>query len=722
MTTSIDQYSICPCGNGKKIKFCKCKDSLQELDRISTMLAGGQVVPALDRINRVLEEHPDAAWALAIKGRILLDLREYDSLRENAERFVRLQPTNPLALTQRAASQVFRNEIADATESVLEALTESSGEVDSFVLEIVSVLSYALANTGQFLSARGYCSLALSADGFDGGQTAANVLRELNTSPAVSHLLKVLPPSQQRPDDAEWGERFDEALGLLRGNRIALAETKFASLARAYPGEPSILSGLLSCAIWRANATAQSETLAKLADCQQLDEDERGKWLAMSWLIDPKMPQLSVELMTLKADIDQVSEVEMAMQASPLFEQLPEQLLRNFVENEDEVAPRSAFQILDQELPAEDTPLNGETLSETLAVALVFGKQTDRAARVEVPSVQPMFLEVVRRTLSDTLGKHDWHETASNPAPFIMVSEPRAAMFKRTAARNELDQALAEFQKSRYARRLASQPLPALGGRSLKAVAGDDSLQLQRQSVLRVLENAEPICRDPDLLSEIRELAAVTPLAMINAKTSDDLEEVENCDLARVAVDQLDAEGLYFLMQRAQMLQHSSVLRRVAHEILDRGDSLNNTELRDNAYMLLIELEESPAKALELLAEAKRQFESSGGDLAALLLMELPLRARSGDPTGFQNVVRTLTSDYRDRQDVMAALQQLLVSMGLINPDGSPRGEMPRRSAAPAAEQGTGIWTPGGGSAPPAAAPESPASPAAGKLWVPGMD
>jgi len=192
---TVDQYAICPCGNGKKIKFCKCKDSLPELDRITTMLDGGQIVPALDRINRVLEEHPDAAWALAIKGRILLNLQEYTSLAENAERFVRLQPTNPLALTQRAASQVFRDQITEATESILEALTESNRQVDSFVLEIVSVLAFALANSGKFLSARAYATLALSAEGFDGGRTAAHVLQELNTSQSVNHLLKALPPN-----------------------------------------------------------------------------------------------------------------------------------------------------------------------------------------------------------------------------------------------------------------------------------------------------------------------------------------------------------------------------------------------------------------------------------------------------------------------------------------------------------------------------------------------
>ena len=130
---SVDKYAVCPCGSGKKIKFCKCIGSVDELDRVLQMVEGGQVVPALDRLAAVLKEHPDAAWALAIRGRLLLDLREYESLSENADRFIRLQPSNPLALTQRAAAKLFRNEVSEATESMLEALTESGRAVDSFV-------------------------------------------------------------------------------------------------------------------------------------------------------------------------------------------------------------------------------------------------------------------------------------------------------------------------------------------------------------------------------------------------------------------------------------------------------------------------------------------------------------------------------------------------------------------------------------------------------------
>src|SRR6056297_530190 len=177
---SVDTYSICPCGNGKKIKFCKCKDSIHDMDRVMKMVEGGQLIPALDRLSTILEAHPDAAWALAIRGRLLIDLREYETLAENAERFIRLQPNNPLALTQRAAAQLFRGDVRQGTTSMLEALTESGREVDSFVLSVASVLAYTLLQTGAFLTARAYATLAMLATGYEGGSAAMDILQQLN--------------------------------------------------------------------------------------------------------------------------------------------------------------------------------------------------------------------------------------------------------------------------------------------------------------------------------------------------------------------------------------------------------------------------------------------------------------------------------------------------------------------------------------------------------------
>lgn len=718
---ALDLYSLCPSGNGKKIKFCKCQDSLSELDRVMTMLAGGQVVPALDRLNRMLEVHPDAACALAIKGRVLLDLREYEALGENAERFVRLQPNNPLALTQRAAAQLFRGKTSEGTESLLQALAESGREVDTFVLEVAAVLAFMLARQGMFLSARAFASLTLSAEGFEGAKTSAGILEELNTSPGISYLLKSLPPSLPRPERVEWAERYDEALGLLRSHRITLAHAKLTSLARTYPDEPAILSGLLTCAIWRADPEAETDCLMKLSRCQKLDRVQRSKYLAMAWLLEPNQDSIGIELMTLGSDIDNIVEAENALRSSPFFSEIPANTLRQLAAPDDQVPPRSGFQLLEEPLPEQGVALTGENIPETLGLVLLFGKQTDRAARIVVRMVMRRFLEVVRRTLSDTLSHVAWEEKLDHKLPFLQACDPRPAWGDRPEFRVDIEKALADFRTSRFGHRIATEPLAALKNRTLSDAAADPELALEREALVRLIESTDGIADEAAVLDEIRTAAGVSALPAIAVKTSDDLEMVENSDLGRVDCKTLDPEGLSFLLRRADLIDMDSVSERAAREILSRGESLSDTGLLVMAHMTLVKVSRNPVVMLERIETAKPVFDKLGFDQANLLLMELQARARVGDIAGFQNVIRKLTTDYRHREDVMVSLQQMLVAMGVINPDGSPR-RGPAQGGQLAAEPAKGsgvIWTPDSGS--PAAAP-SPSGQAPSKLWIPGMD
>ncbi len=714
---TVDQYAICPCGNGKKIKFCKCKESLPELDRISTMLEGGQIIPALDRINRILDEHPDAAWALAIKGRVLLNLREYKTLAENADRFVRLQPTNPLALTQRAAAQLFDNQLTAATESILEALAESGANVDSFVLDIISVLAFSLANAGHYLSARAYSTLALTAEGFEGSRNALHVLQELNGSTTVNRLLKALPENRNRPDDVDWAERFDEALGLLRSNRIALAETKFASLARSYPNQPAILSGLLSCAVWQANLAAQADCFAKLSRCEQLDDVERSKQLALSYVVDPDHSPASVPVYEWVAEVDDILRIELALQADSRYVQLPEQFMRNFVTNDDDVPPRSAFQLLDGELPDADAPLEGDKLPIAIAMVSLFGKQTDRAARVVVPAVLPHQFDTVRSGLSAVIGEMNWAQTELHRVPFTVAGEAQPPVLSQHDKPGLLESVYRAFREAKLANQLLTLQLPALGDRSLQAVAGDSSLLLQREAILRVLENADKIAENTHILEAVRQGAGLSALASLLPRSAEDVEEVDNSDLARVDPSGLDEEGLAYLLHRGQSLNMRSLIQRVGQTILDRDLSDENQPLKSAAFVALIETAATADESLELSNQAKQHCDQNGLDKAQFLLMEIPALVRKGDPDALQNLINKLMTDYRNRQDVMGSLHQMLYSFGFINADGTPRMTTAPPPASTAASH-SAIWTPDGG-----AAPSEPAGQSGGsKLWVPGMD
>jgi hypothetical protein len=52
----LDAYQYCPCGSGKKLKFCCSKDILGELDKVVRAVDGEQRVAALEQIDRLTKE------------------------------------------------------------------------------------------------------------------------------------------------------------------------------------------------------------------------------------------------------------------------------------------------------------------------------------------------------------------------------------------------------------------------------------------------------------------------------------------------------------------------------------------------------------------------------------------------------------------------------------------------------------------------------------------
>ena len=721
---TVDQYGICPCGNGKKIKFCKCKESLPELDRVMTMIEGGQVVPAIDRLNQVLSEHPDAAWALAIKGRLMLDLREYDSLAENSERFVRLQPSNPLALAQRAAAELFHDNPEKETLSLLEALTESGRSVDSFVLDISSILAYSLAGSGMYLTARAYVQLPLTAQGYESNQTAAMVYQKLNAGDEINHLVKSVPPPLPRDEGASWGERFDEAIGLLRSNQILLAESKLQSLARMAPREPCVLSGLLTCAIWRGDSATQADCLRKLSECETLDFHSRSKYLALSWLVEPQSPMTTIDSSILEAEISSVDETVMAMSANSRLLSLDSEVLTQFRDVSDGVPPRGGFQIVDRDPPESLETLTAENFPLALGVVLIHGKQTDRAARVEVLELRPSSKDTVTKLLREVLGELNWQESTDRPMSIIESLQVPLAFLGPELDRKKITAFQREIVEKTFAESLAAASLRCLGGHSMNEMKADDSTLLARTALIRLLENYELLeDNDDQIMDAVRERAGVDRLPPLQIDSQKDAEETEAADLAQVEVESLPINTLLFLFQRARLLNVTKLVRSTAKRIIEVELPENVKAAKLTAYTALIEFSASLEESNALIEKAKAYATASNIDQANLRILELTHRLMNGDQVGFNATLRQIADQYGNRPEVMARVQQLLMSLGLLRPDGSFRdrpaagpGASPAINA-PASSPSSGIWTPGSGS--PAA---TTTAAGASKLWIPGMD
>lgn len=717
-----DLYALCPCGSGKKIKFCKCRDTISDLDRIARMVEGGQMVAALDRTNQVLTEHPDAAWALAIKGRLLLRLRENDKLAENAERFLRLQPSNPLALLQKAAAMLGKGDTIATTTAVLESMSEARETHDALLFEISAPLGMVLAEQGNYLSARAFLAMAAAPD-VPVAEMAASVLTEIGQNRAINLLLKHQPETVSPPNGATWGERFEEASRLLEVNSVFLAESKLQALDRQVPGQTAILLGLMRCAIWRADQATQSKLFAKLAEANAVSEEDRGYYRALAYLTEPNQPRISLPTRDMLWNVHEVDATLAALTAHSRTFVLPSDMVRELVFGENEAPPKAAFQLLDRDCGSDENMPPVANAPDVLGMLLFYGRQTDRPAQLLAINVFKHHEEEVSRIVASALGNESAQPTIGEEhlAPLYSALTLTTPAFRM---RGTLPSQLLRWQKQylaeRIEQRLMQCPLPLFNGVTVAQAAESPEFKSQRIALARILEGLDQFATElPEALDSIRTKMGVTALADFDAPTGRQLLRVPSYKLSRMKPGSLGAEESAMLIERGRTLSCRTVVQRFATYLLGLSLGGELARLKLSAYMGLSESSADPEVGLKHLEAGKVFAKEHGFPNANFLLSEIGFRLQTSDVAGLQNCINTITTEYRNNPTVIGQLQQILAMYGLINPDGTPRGgqrqaappSMARAEAAPPA--GGALWTPES---------KSPSKQEGSKLWIPGMD
>ncbi|MEO1525349.1 MAG: protein-disulfide isomerase [Planctomycetota bacterium] len=691
------------------------------MDQILTMIEGGQIVPALDKINSILEQHPDAAWAFAIRGRMFLDLREYASLEENADRFIRLQPSNPLALTQRAAALVFKEDLQGATDALLEAMNESGVEVDSLVMDVALIVAVAFARKGVILSARVFALLAANAYGFENDH-ARGFLSQLDGSSGMNHLLKVLPQLIPRPEDVAWGERYDEAISLLQSNKVPLAQDKFDSLRKSAALEPAVLSGLFHCAVWRGDRERQAEFALKLSEVDSLDQDTRVQYRAYHGLISPT-DAFAVPCKTLRFEFEDVEQVEMSLIACDKAEQFSAERLSQIRPPEGEVPPRSGFHISDREISKDADGLgNGADAAVATAILLVFGRQTDRSAQAVAYDVPADRVEEVKAVVSGAIGECKELVEDSEPLPIGMAFEERPIRPTLPTSMAEITRFNREFVASHEGKRACQLPLSILGDRSLAEVAEDDSLLFERTTVVRVLEGQERLVGLEGALNDVHEISGIAKRPEL---TPDDetAGQVSVADYFRLNPDNLSRDVILALAASARSSGAIFACRRFAERLVETAtEDDENKGVTLEGYAMLMTTTPEPTESIQIADKAIAFAKQAELTFAHLLLAKLELSLSLADQELFRQTIMDIETNYGNDPAVMAHVQQLLVQIGLIRPDGSvrqpgaPAAGPTEFTPAPAPAASPGVWTP-------ESAPPKPAGNEGGsKLWVPGMD
>ena len=744
---SLDQYQLCPCGLGKKIKFC-CKDIVSELDSISRAIEGQQYEAALDKIETALKDHPERQSLWSLKTTVLVQTGQFEKAQEAVDHFLDIAPDNPIALAESAilsASAIgsVRERIAAddpqnadaieeeqnqllrlATSRLHKALGNCGEQIPIQVFEAIGLIGEFLVQSGNILAGREHLKFQYAIAGEEMPRSL-RMLIETGRSRDIPLILKqemLLPPPVT---DTPWADQYKAAHDLAMRGAWTAAANQIEELADNNEPHIVLARALASLCCRLPDPKRAARALEELVDFEGVPLDEGVEAEALAQMLDPPEDLNKTELLKVAVPVGNAETLLEKLQSDRRAESLGIDF--SSMQRDDQPPPKAGFFILDRDLPVSGESMATADVPNVLVEALLYGKQTDREARLEFVVSRVKYdgvLKVVNEIAGSEFGGDPQEESLGEVQAAMeeLMVRPR---FPKDTPQSFRDQYLADRQKSLLLDNWTKRDNPALDDNAPADVASDENYQRRLLGTILLMEQGQAQNSHHFDYNDLRkQLGLPTPQSI--KPTAEEAKRLPVMRLDRVEPEGIDDENLSILFLRATQNSVNGAVMRLGEELLKR-ESMTEKINPAEVYGRMAQHSGDADKAIELLGKAQEAAKAKGESPATWMISELTARMVRGDISEAQQLIQRLQAQHMNEPGIAQLLMQTLQQFGIIGPDGRPAsrgvpaGE-PAMAAGPApAAGGGGVWTPDGSSS---SAP--PASEGGGegksKLWMPGMD
>lgn len=710
MTT--DNYAPCPCGSGKKMKFCKCVDQPQEYDKIVRFIEGGQEIAALDRVNQLLAKSPNAAWLLAIKGELALSLREIEAFKDTAHRFLKLKPDNPLALTMRSFVALIDQEpLENAARLLLDGLSESRESLPALAMHSMRLLCARL-RTSSKAPLRFFWSRLL--EQFE----AADEEHEQEPSPPdlySDNLLAMSPIALPHVSkSAAWAERANEVNALISAFRYAQAETKLRAILRDYPDQSGPLLQLLQVQLVLLDQDGAASTARKLSLLRDQDELTRDYYAALALELEDGKPGLSPAPFFKYCEITSDEAARNALAQLPNVTMLqsdsarePSQMIAQSVG--DEVPATNLYNVLSTK-----TSDSGVVFSVASGTIALMGRQTDKPARALILMMNIRGEEGLFEQLVSALAPiADLPDPSAPRKIFYLEAVNRSRYVKGEEGR--ADGLPEDVLREAFVQDIVNLPLPALDNMTLLEAAEHEPKRAMVRAVLTHLEGCHHVLPPPGTFNRVYETLQFTRPQFEVATLGDTANFPSLLSLVRCDVAKATDEHLNRLFVLGLSLHVESLAFEASKELLKRPRSPELDKVRSFALDFLSAHAESLEEAISLLEELETSLAAENKTVGEVIMRRFDLLHRTGQEEAAQGLLAHALVTYPDDPYMLSVWQYINQqaqrgNAGNAVDDGTLLSRMPRRAEP---EPESSLVLPGHA---------GPGSSEAGKskLWIPG--
>ncbi len=697
---AVDPYAPCPCGSGKKVKFC-CSDLIGDIEKIHHMIEGDQPRAALRHAEQTLAKHPGRASVLDLKATLELALGEFDAARTTIDEFTKVDPHNPSAYACRAMLLASTEGGSAAVAPLQKALSLIDREMPQRVFESIGVVGRALLAEGHIVAAQAHLWLHVGLAPRDDPR-ALELLVSLNHYSGLPLLLRDNLPLKDWPADAPWKadaetasqladqgkwQRAAEIIDRLGGTHGAVPTLLYnrAILAGRLADDRALVAGLHAYAQMEVplDDAVEAEAIAQLLDNESKEE-----------LLDSVVRVYAIEdLDSLLANLDADPRVQP-------FDVDPAQF-----EGSDRPRPRHTYVLLDQPLPETGIGIQRGEVPGLAGVISIFGRQTDRAERLELTTDRGPNFERTLSTLAaaggDALGQMTEERIVGSITPTEQALNWRWHFPIDTpiADRRKL---VAEERHVAITDRWPEVSRPGLAGKTPREAADDPQLRVPLMAAILILEQGSSNRGDAASIAVLRDKLNLPQPDAIDA-SSGSVAALPLVRVPRLIMETVNDGDLVQLYRRSILIAARAATSILAQEAVHRPSVAERIPPAD-AYRRLIAAEDDDERALELIQQARQHSEAAGESTATWDLAELELHIESGRPEQAQAMLAQIEQKHLDDPQVAAAVYRLLYETGVISPEelaghhhhhaDEPRPALSGAAAPATPETPSRIWTP----------------------------
>jgi len=715
----INLYDPCPCGSGKKVKFC-CADLVDDMEKLDKSLQGQQYKSAMQQLERLEAKHPNHQWVLSEKAFLQFGLKDFTGASESVERILRDHPQHPRALSLKAIFVAINDGPEDAVPVLQQVMSLDPKRYPPEIANSMMMLASVLQRDGYTASAVQHLLVAGAYARDD--KRISRLLGSILQDPETPAPLRDFEPWKPATPGSPLAPLVDKAIESARRGAFQRAFDQLETLSSEHPDDLPCLynKGYLQAVLARQTDAANTlrEYSIKIAGSSF---DEAVEAEALAQIFDDPDDRDRVEFEVWEHPVLDEDRLVECLAAAPWA--APEPIAREEWTAAGEVPPQATYRILDRPKPPLGNTWTPADVPMTHGTVELFGTTTSRPAYLKYALSKLPAYEAAREKFLSSVGKF----VGPGELTLSTSGHPRSAVELAVApwlperSSKVMLQLVRPLREKFFDEIWPSIPQVRFDGKTPAEAALDPALQMRVQAKLLLFElsGEEFATRDFDAWRARLGLPSLPPVTVL-----EELGQMPVLRLCRLEVDKLSDDNLHVLTHLAEHLGVRKLLRRAVQVTLERTpDASHCGHTAASMYAALVQTAPDTESALADLARARAACRTRQEN-ATWDLLEVPIRLINEEPDEFLTVVMRLMRDYRDMLDIQRTLMQILTDYGLLTPDGQLRVPAPKAAAetapaagglitgsAPAAAPTSGLWTPD--------QPNPSAKPKSG-LWVPG--